>query len=289
MSLDPWGRILGRASEKYYTDSRDEIYGTVGLLRRSTLDIQPDYTAPVAEIYKTAMLQHVKAVGRYPVHLWIPNWEVGNDGMFMSHNGWSASGFSSSSWTQPDANTLGYIREYYPTHDYWPSWRECRAHLWDHIEQIPDVPYPKGSSAKSRAFRMPPPRLFYGSDGQIGSEPADTEPGDVLAVFPGCPLPKILRPTENSAYEIVGSYKVCGLTYAEVFLGPVPETHYPMFGVDNYWVVRPLSVEGGERNDGMPLFEFTNTKIGEVRRTDPRMSIEALRARGVPFETFTFL
>lgn len=64
MSLDPWGRILGRASEKYYTDSRDEIYGTVGLLRRSTLDIQPDYTAPVAEIYKTAMLQHVKAVGR---------------------------------------------------------------------------------------------------------------------------------------------------------------------------------------------------------------------------------
>jgi len=389
MSLDPWGRILGRASEKYCTDSRDKIYGTLGLLRQSILDIQPDYTAPVAEIYKTAMLQHVKAVGRLALldHCyigtklrgspsWVPNWEVGSDGMFMSHNGWSASGFSSSSWTQPDANTLcvegvrlgavtaispllptekafvdfvrgavyghnndpwipkctydylqqfvylfngGYIREHYPAHDYLPSWRECRAHLWDHIEQIPDVHYPKSSPVKSRALRMPPPRLFYGSDGRIGSGPADTEPGDVLAVFPGCPLPKILRPTENSAYEIVGSYKVCGLTHAEAFLGRVSETHYPVFGVDNCkleqamildletdesremiddprleklsvdWVVRPLSVEGGERNDGMPLFEFTNTKTGEVRRTDPRMSIEALRARGVPFETFTLV
>ncbi|KAK5662114.1 hypothetical protein OQA88_8019 [Cercophora sp. LCS_1] len=113
------------------------------------------------------------------------------------------------------------------------------------------------------------------------------------------------------------------LTHAEAFLGPVPDPYYPIIEVDHCklqqamlldlkageedeevlqmiddprleklsaeWVVRPLNVEEGERNDGMPLFEFKNARTGEVRRTDPRMDVEALKARGVPFETFALV
>ncbi|KAK5662115.1 hypothetical protein OQA88_8020 [Cercophora sp. LCS_1] len=93
MSQDPWSRILGRASEKDCTDPRDKVYGILGLLHGKTVEIQPDEKASVAEIYKRAMLQHSNA-------------DIGSDGMFVSHNGWSASGFSSSSWSQPDDNTL---------------------------------------------------------------------------------------------------------------------------------------------------------------------------------------
>ena len=65
MTPDPWSCILGRASEKRCTDPRDKMYGILGLLRGTTLAIQPRYTAPVVEVYRTAMLQHVPICGAF--------------------------------------------------------------------------------------------------------------------------------------------------------------------------------------------------------------------------------
>ncbi|KAK4450470.1 heterokaryon incompatibility protein-domain-containing protein [Podospora aff. communis PSN243] len=382
LSLDTFSILLVRVSEKACTDSRDKIYGILGLLQGKTaLDIRPDYTIPVADVYKTAMLQHANAVGRLALldhcnigtklpHApsWVPNWEVESDGMSIGETGYLAGGFSSSSWTQPDDSTLnvegvrlgtvtaispllstqkalvdfmrsavygghannpwipnctarhrdqfvylfnsGQTRTFYPgTH--LPLWRECQENFWDHMEEVPGTPCPERTPVDSQPPRIPPPRLFYGSDGRIGCGPAETEPGDVLAVFPGVPLPKILRQTvENSrAYQVIGSYRALRLGHAEALLGDVFLPYLPVFHRDDYlkphptfmdlevavgftveivddprleklkpeWVVRRLRVLDGELNDGMPLFEFSNARTGEVRRTDPRMSVDALR------------
>ena len=118
MTPDPWSCILGRASEKRCTDPRDKMYGILGLLRGTTLAIQPSYTAPVVEIYRTAMLQHVPICGAFgSPGSWLlgttnclvplrgcPTGEWGATVCFMSHNG--RGGFSFSSWTQPNADTL---------------------------------------------------------------------------------------------------------------------------------------------------------------------------------------
>ncbi|KAK3316624.1 hypothetical protein B0H66DRAFT_604904 [Apodospora peruviana] len=53
------------------------------------------------------------------------------------------------------------------------------------------------------------------------------------------------------------------------------------------WTVRELSGHDDETNDGWPLYELKNQQTGEVMKSDPRMSADALKARDVPLETFT--
>jgi len=72
-------------------------------------------------------------------------------------------------------------------------------------------------------------RPFRTHGGHVGLAPAETEPGDLVVIFPGFSAPYVLRRagTAPRTYEMVGECYVCGVMDGEYLEGT--ETVFDLF------------------------------------------------------------
>ncbi|CZR69903.1 uncharacterized protein PAC_19803 [Phialocephala subalpina] len=159
----------------------------------------------------------------------------------------------------------------------------------------------------------------YTESGHFGLVPPSTRYGDYLCILLGFTHPICLRSTTNGGhYEVVGgcSY-IHGLMDAEALLGLqvgrwsfegqfntrgistagylntdtqdwVPADYDPRLGPrPDDWEVVPMS--SWSQHDAMKYEEWRNKTTGEVISSDPRLTPEALKERGVHLETFSII
>ncbi|KAI0386421.1 HET-domain-containing protein [Hypomontagnella monticulosa] len=158
-----------------------------------------------------------------------------------------------------------------------------------------------------------PFRLRSGHIGVIRGMPQE---GDKVFVIPGCAVPMLLRPTLRGEYQVIGDCYVHGIMDGEAFLGSIPPSwsvvmepgrglayipHYYNKDTDHTsaedprleqtpippeW--EPIDWEW-TRSDPIICAKFRNKETGEVINSDPRLSHEALIARGIPLKTITLV
>ncbi|KAF2830871.1 HET-domain-containing protein [Ophiobolus disseminans] len=167
--------------------------------------------------------------------------------------------------------------------------------------------------------------FFTTEKGYLGVSPASVKAGDVVAVLLGASVPIVLRPQRTldaRKYQIVGPCYIQGLMFGEGLLGPLPlgwmgvmhETRKWCFqttddtlrtwedprlwSLPGHWRAHycDIEIEGeGCQGDceikyvrGARLADrwFLDTRSGERRREDPRLTIEGLEEGGVELESF---
>ncbi|KAI1775079.1 heterokaryon incompatibility protein-domain-containing protein [Hypoxylon cercidicola] len=150
--------------------------------------------------------------------------------------------------------------------------------------------------------------------GDVGVVSPSAQEGDIVVNVLGCAMPLVLRQALNSVdgdFEIVGEAFVPGAMHAEHLLGPIPSTFSMSYspdklGYDIDWFMNNITgerqrddprlgpdPEGWERlplertpDDPMNFVRFRNKETGEVVNWDPRLTPEALTAKGVKLENF---
>jgi hypothetical protein len=138
--------------------------------------------------------------------------------------------------------------------------------------------------------------------------------GDQVCIFLGCYSPMILRPVPFGRFQVVGEAYIHGLEDATGILGPLPTGWKTILLGDALGLplhrylhlTRWEATAEDPRLDRLPpewerieykrspndpaLFEiFRNRVTGERINSDPRLSLEALRVRGVKLETFQLI
>ncbi|KAL8712369.1 MAG: hypothetical protein Q9225_006954 [Loekoesia sp. 1 TL-2023] len=151
--------------------------------------------------------------------------------------------------------------------------------------------------------------LIYLETGHLGLGPKRCfENTDVVAIILGCQTPMVLRPRKNRGHVVVGECYVQGLMEGEAFLGPLPgnglrayrfvdgsSTSYDAF-IDRE--NETLQIEDPrlgalpqgwikQDHDMQHVCDlFRNVAEGWASSHDPRMTLQALRERGIKFEDF---
>lgn len=187
-------------------------------------------------------------------------------------------------------------------------YREVRdeGRLPDDGERLQEVLY----KIHDRAF-------FTTNDGYFGLAPAATQQGDRIVTILGCDELIVLRPLPSNFYQVVGPCYLHGYWDGESLLGRMPASWSLKFVKDRSGIDVPrfVNAETGElthkdpRLASLPLPEgwvqladvertmndpFTvqfwrNEKTGEKMNSDPRMTEEKLRERGVKIERFSLV
>ncbi|KAE9371142.1 hypothetical protein N431DRAFT_558729 [Stipitochalara longipes BDJ] len=111
-----------------------------------------------------------------------------------------------------------------------------------------------GTYLKNRSF-------FWAEDGRMGLGPGLTRATDEIVVFPGCPSPMVLRPSQNGndRYQVVGECYVQNLMCGEALLGPLSA---------NYTRIKKL-----DRTTGFIYPAFRDVRSGEFQDEDPRFGL----------------
>ncbi|KAL2073025.1 hypothetical protein VTL71DRAFT_10349 [Oculimacula yallundae] len=150
--------------------------------------------------------------------------------------------------------------------------------------------------------------LFLSQSGGLGLGPKDMKAGDIAIVLLGLDSTMILRPMDNGRYALVGEAYCHGNMDGKALLGPLPSQYQPIECLDEEsggdyssflhqgtGKMSPEDPRLGELpvrwiKESHPKEEihlrFFNQEIGKSTSRDPRLSPEALRARGVPLRTF---
>ncbi|CZR65729.1 uncharacterized protein PAC_15629 [Phialocephala subalpina] len=119
--------------------------------------------------------------------------------------------------------------------------------------------------------------LLITREGYVGAGPAAAQPGDKIAVMPGCMRPLVLRPQkrlgdltttsdteyDTNTYTVVGPCNAHGLNWGEALLGPLPD--------DMTFIWSP------SRSSGDVGPEFRNSHTGEETVADPRIDWDLLK------------
>ena len=145
-------------------------------------------------------------------------------------------------------------------------------------------------------------------NGQIGLAPIVTKPGDEVAVLLGCRSPLVLRPFGDGSHKVVGECYIDGFMEGAACLGPLPSTwqltsrdfeeysgYYDAFldrQTGNFQIEDPRLgplppgwyITDHEKKDAYNV--YANDETGEWTFFDPRMTPEALTARGVEMREF---
>ena len=157
------------------------------------------------------------------------------------------------------------------------------------------------SSIRGRSF-------FTTDDGYVGLAPTATKLGDQVSVLLGCQSPLVLRPCGDGSYKVMGECYIDGFMDGAAYLGPLPTKwqrtarYFEGFATNYYTFVNlqtgefqvedprsgPLTagwyISDHERKDALNL--YANDETGVRTRFDPRMTPEALTARGVEMREF---
>ncbi|KAL8656073.1 MAG: hypothetical protein Q9226_002793, partial [Calogaya cf. arnoldii] len=157
-------------------------------------------------------------------------------------------------------------------------------------------------------------RIFYTtSEGSLGSALVAAKPGDHICVLLGCKSPLVIRQYPNGSYAIIGECYLHGMMEGQALLGPLSSKWKPVLiyaeGIDEHrfgFVNRETGEQKledlrlGQLPSGWRLNDpdskpdgrnwFINDETGEQFpwSSDPRMTPEALKARGVSLQDFVF-
>ena len=204
--------------------------------------------------------------------------------------------------------TLGcnhFAESHLPLAPEFPNTQESKGYVRALMENRELVEYDKYNSVvyenvKGRAS-------FQTRNGHIGIGPQSIRAGDQACIILGCHALLILRPNDAQTYKVVGECYIDGFMEGEALLGALPSSwqrvsrYFPDLGTayGNFMNVQTGVVQVEDPRLG-PLpagwriadhrkqhayNKFSNEELGvSATNTDPRLSPEALRARGVNLE-----
>ena len=162
---------------------------------------------------------------------------------------------------------------------------------------------------------MLPGRTFFMTrEGYMGTSVVEPQLGDQVVVLLGCDYPLLLR-AARGGHQVVGACYIQGLMYAEALLGPMSEGWEYVKRLDQIsggyqdafvhkqsgrvqcedprlgQLPEGWSVKRHEREDAYPIYvnDITGEYCGKAYATDPRMTSEELRLRGVDMRTFSLV
>jgi hypothetical protein len=151
--------------------------------------------------------------------------------------------------------------------------------------------------------------LFKTKKGFIGLAPKESKVGDQICIVLGCPAPLVLRPTNSGRHQVVGAAYMDVLIEGQAILGRLPDGVGKVMEDtldDGLWPAY-MHINSGKYLNGDPrlgpapagwrikhhkrehLYSWlVNDETGEdsVRDGDPRLTPDALRARGVKLKEF---
>ncbi|KAI1126965.1 hypothetical protein F5Y10DRAFT_293209 [Nemania abortiva] len=157
-------------------------------------------------------------------------------------------------------------------------------------------------------------RFVECENGFIGIGSSDAQPGDIICVLLGHENPVMLREQEDGTHKLVGICYLHGMSDGVALLGPLPapwrvqrmldstqqfmicKFHNPDTGVlcDEDPRLDPPGEDwerlpSRDRTAGDPQIfqEFRNRVTGQVTKSDPRLTPEALRTKGIGLEEFS--
>lgn len=213
-----------------------------------------------------------------------------------------------------------------------PSMEEARQTVMACIESPQStIKIPASSLFALTIVRWVPGRSYVTTEeGYIGLAPAASRPGklpltsfrtliiliflgDKIYVFPGCPMPIVLR-KQSTGFQVVGSGYFHGLMHSEGVLGqlPAPWT-YRLARTESMWLVEQFyNTDTGEQTSDDPRLgempegweiinqpsvlnrravatKFRNTATGLLVDGDPRLLPEALKQRGVCLSSISLI
>lgn len=188
-----------------------------------------------------------------------------------------------------------------------------------HDDQDPNVPV-QSTFMEDWAREVIHDRVFITtSEGHIGLGGPESRPGDRICVFLGCDAPMMLRTSEegNGLFSVVGQCLVDGLEDACALLGPLPkgwrlqvfpdtsnssarcrffhvetgrtvdeDPRLPDLDTDEWEIFGDVARTA---DDPFTFREFRHIPTGDVVKSDPRMTPEALERRGVSLKTFVLV
>ncbi|CAN9321671.1 unnamed protein product [Alternaria alternata] len=170
--------------------------------------------------------------------------------------------------------------------------------------------------------------FFTTEKGYLGVSPASIKTGDIVAILAGASVPIVLRPqhnTGNRRYQVVGPCYIQGVMFGEGLLGALPpgwmgvmhETRKWCFqttdgalrtwedprlwSLPGHWQAHFCDIQDrGESCHGACKIEyvrgarladrwFLDTRSGEGRTEDPRLSVEGLEKGGIVLEAFQLM
>ncbi|KAI0445124.1 heterokaryon incompatibility protein-domain-containing protein [Xylaria telfairii] len=159
-------------------------------------------------------------------------------------------------------------------------------------------------------------RFFMCDNGFIGIGPGDIQYGDSICVLLGHENPVVLREQPDGNYSLVGICYLHGVSDGSALLGPLPKpwvVHRMLDAGQQYMVCKFFNSESGVLCDEDPRLEpledqwervgtrnrtagdpeifqeFRHVPTGYIVKSDPRLSLKALKNRGVRLETFSLV
>lgn len=154
--------------------------------------------------------------------------------------------------------------------------------------------------------------LVITADGRLGLAPEGTVSGDLVCVILGCLSPMILRSKDSSTYEVVGECYIDGIMAGETLLGELPrnwflvQKYFPEHG-GTYHILfdsdkgntcpqdprlGPLPIGWRIKNhakDNVVNWYINDITGEESIRYDPRLELDALKARGIHIREFRLI
>ncbi|KAF2966662.1 hypothetical protein GQX73_g6923 [Xylaria multiplex] len=300
------GQFCAHFSESVATQTSPGVLSVLGLKVTKVLTTTP--RAPAWWDYTSSELDYRSCIQA------VRDWEPAN-----LYNATYATG---ESLLRAYARTLAFdmvndrmqSKDFFPSLDKWQEQNSKNALFGDVAKRgefaLPDIPV-QDRTTITRLFGM---RLMTCGNGFIGLCPTETKPDDLICVFLGYESAVVLRKQNDGNYKFVGPCYLHGASDGNTLLGPLPTPwrvqrfpnsngHYlvcrfynPDTGVlcDEDPRLEPLG-EDWERlelrdwtADDPEIFqEFRHKPTGKIIKSDPRLSPEALRKRGVALETFS--
>lgn len=198
-----------------------------------------------------------------------------------------------------------FAEGFLPPMSYLPDTQESKNYVRDLMDSREPEKYDKYTneglvSLEGRAS-------FQTRNGHIGLGPQSIRAGDQACIILGCRVLLLLRPNDAQTYKVVGECYIDGFMEGEALLGALPtdwqrvNRYFPDLG--GYWdafvnvqsgVIKVEDPRLGPLPAGWRIADheekyaynlFSNEELGITEtETDPRLSPEALRARGVKLQ-----
>jgi hypothetical protein len=212
--------------------------------------------------------------------------------------------------------TTNYLAErHHPPYGWRPSMADFQS-FSDHVFETTELADPRFGPLFRNIREFGSGRTLCSTiDGGFCLGPVGVRSGDILTVFLGCDSPMVLRPVASDlqGHHVVGQAYCHGFMDGEALLGQFPE-HWRLVIRHDWPISRaqtsffnsetgtfsPIDPRLGELSKGWSTISHDDEEFqtlfmydsdGERFETwdDPRVSLKALRERGVPLKTFTLI